>query len=75
MGDNESMWQNGMDEMRIDRTALTVLCPTSGDTAYWETRPVGERMAHIERLRRACHGTAACGRLQRVFEVIVRPPR
>lgn len=67
-----------MDEMLIDRTPLTVLGPTrdhGSDAAYWKTRPVGERMAHIDQLRRECHGTAACEKFQRVFEVIVRPLR
>jgi len=62
-----------MDEMRIDRMVLTVLDAVrdhGSDAANWKTRPVGERMAHIERLRRVCHGTAACGRLQRVFELL-----
>lgn len=40
------------------------------DVAYWRTRPIPERIAAVEILRRQHHGSTA--RLQRVARVVER---
>jgi hypothetical protein len=41
--------------------------------AYWLSRPPGERIAEVERLRRMYYGDL--GRLQRVVRIVEREPR
>jgi hypothetical protein len=65
-------------EFRLDRSAL-VTTTTTDDVrlnrplAYWRTRPVHERLAAVEFLRRQFIGSGA--RLQRVLRVTTRPRR
>ena len=57
---------------------ITTLDDDSGparDLAYWLSRPPGERIAEVERLRRIYYGIPADGafpRLQRVARVLDR---
>ena len=61
---------------RVDRTAFSVVSMDQADEdgVYWATRTVEERLEAIEVMRRIAYGDAASGRLQRVFEVVQRPP-
>jgi type III secretory pathway lipoprotein EscJ len=45
------------------------------DLAYWLSRPVEERFAAVEFLRRQAHPDDADHRLRRVFKVTYREPR
>jgi HAMP domain-containing protein len=72
-----SSWDQ-LDELRMDRTKLSVAGLTDPDDAleYWLTRPIEERLQALERLRRISHGDAiASARLQRVLEIAQLPPR
>jgi hypothetical protein len=64
--------EHGLDDFRLDRTQFSVARLTDPDDAlaYWLSRPVGERLRALERLRRISYGdTVATARLQRVLEV------
>ena len=43
--------------------------------AYWHSRSVDERLAHMEELRFLNYGDEAARPLQRVLEVVQRTPR
>ncbi len=61
---------------KLDRTAfaVTTLQGQNADALpYWLSRPIEERLAAVEYLRRQQHGTGA--KLQRVMVVIERAPR
>jgi hypothetical protein len=45
------------------------------DSAYWLSRPVEERFAALEFLRRQAHPDAAEHQLQRVLKITYRTPR
>jgi hypothetical protein len=57
---------------RLDRTQFSVARLTDPDDAldYWLSRPIEERLRALELLRRIFYGDAACGRIQRVLEVV-----
>jgi hypothetical protein len=59
---------------RLDKSVLVVetLDTMTDDTAYWATQTPEARLAGVELLRRINYGAAACGRLQRVLEVVER---
>lgn len=59
---------------RLDKSILVVetLETMTDDTAYWATQTPEARLAAVELLRRINYGPAACGRLQRVLEVVER---
>ena len=60
---------------RLDRSVCQVesLVDATDDAKIWLARTPEERLAHLEFLRRLNYGDAACGRLQRVLEVVHRP--
>jgi hypothetical protein len=63
---------NGPEELRLDRTQVSVARLTDPDDAveYWLSRPVEERLRALELLRRTFYGyTSSAGGLQRVLEV------
>ena len=66
----------GAIEYHLDRTAFSVVTMERADEdgLYWASKTFEERMTAIEYLRRMAYGDAATGRLQRVFEVVQRPP-
>jgi hypothetical protein len=58
---------------RVDRSAVAVqsLDDEPDDRRWWWARPVAERLAAIEIMRRTVYGRAAAdGRLQRILETI-----
>jgi len=61
-----------LESIRVDRTALSVtpLDDESEDKKYWLSRTPGERLRHMEVLRRINYGDAATAGLQRVLEVV-----
>jgi serine/threonine protein kinase len=62
----------------VNRSAVVVqsLHDEPDDRRWWWTRPVAERLAAIEIMRRTVYGRAATdGRLQRVLEITQREPR
>lgn len=74
-------WRSGYNnavEFRLDRNALVTTTTTEDvrlnrPLAYWRARPVQERIAAVEFLRRQFIGPGA--RLQRVLRVTTRPRR
>lgn len=61
-----------LDAVRIDRTAFSVvpLGDEPDDRAYWLSRPVEERLAAVELLRRINYGyDPNTARLQRILEI------
>ena len=62
---------------RVDRTAfeVTSLFDESSDKSYWLSRTPQERLAALELMRQIAYGyDPTVTRLQRVLEVIERPP-
>ena len=62
----------------VNRSTVVVqsLHDEPDDRGWWWTRPVSERLAAIEIMRRTVYGRAATdGRLQRVLEITQREPR
>ncbi|MFM9957187.1 MAG: hypothetical protein ACKVZJ_03860 [Phycisphaerales bacterium] len=59
-------------EFRLDRRAFSVtsLDEQDDDGVYWATRPLAERMAALEHLRRMAYGDAALASLKRVLSVV-----
>ena len=67
--------EDGIEEVRLDRTQFSVVRLTDPDdaVAYWLSRPVEERLRALELLRRTFYGyTSASEGLQRVLEVATR---
>jgi len=64
--------------MTVDRRAISIAKLHDEPDArrwWWKKTPL-ERLAAIEVMRRIVYGRAATdGRLQRLFEVVERPPR
>ena len=63
---------------RVDRAAMSVqsLHDTPDDRGWWWSRPVVDRLAAIELMRRTVYGRAAADSgLQRVLEITQREPR
>lgn len=64
-------------DFRMDRRAISVSSSHEDgarqDLAYWRSRPLAERVAAVEFLRRQFDGSGA--RLQRVLRVTYRTPR
>jgi hypothetical protein len=60
-----------MPEDKVDRTVLIIdsIFNDTEEIAYWHARTPGERLEHIERLRRINYGDKATGRLQRILEI------
>ena len=68
---NQRMRMNPQIEMRIDKTAFSVM-PLSdpvNDKHYWLKKTPTERIQQIEILRRISYGHLAAARLQRVLDV------
>jgi len=42
------------------------------ETAFWLSKTPQERLEAVEYMRRMNYGDAACGRLQRIFEITQR---
>jgi hypothetical protein len=64
--------------LAVNRSAMVVqsLHDEPDDRRWWWARPVAERLAAIEIMRRTVYGRAAtAGRLQRVLEIVQREPR
>ena len=63
-----------LETIRVDRSALSVtpLDEQSEDKKYWLSRTPGERLRHMEVLRRINYGDAATAGLQRVLEIAER---
>lgn len=66
-------------EMRLDRTALSVVAlaeADQADQAYWRSRTPEERLAALELSRQITYGYDPTARgLSRFFEVAEFPPR
>ena len=61
---------------RVDRTAFSVVPLTEATNArdYWHGQSPEARLQHLLKLRKVNYGPAASGRLQRILEVVERPP-
>jgi hypothetical protein len=63
---------------KLDRKTLSVTTLAQADAddiAFWKSRTPAERMEALVMIRRVLYGEAAVtGRLQRVLEIIERPP-
>ncbi|MCP4168061.1 MAG: hypothetical protein GY759_19510 [Chloroflexi bacterium] len=59
---------------KIDKTAVTIVTSFAedDDKVYWQSCTPGQRLRHLEVLRRINYGYHATVRLQRVLEVSQR---
>jgi len=71
--------QTDTEEPRLDRSAFSVFNSfaeaDAADRAYWFSRTPQERVSYMEYLRRINYGARATEPLQRVLEIVTRPPR
>jgi hypothetical protein len=77
---NRSSHAKGAEKIswKLDRNALSFAPAGSSadDAAWWRSRTPGERLAGIEHLRQVNYGyDPSTSRLQRVLEIVERPPR
>jgi hypothetical protein len=68
-----------LDSIRMDKTAFSVVSlfeADAADKAYWRAQSPQARLEALELMRQVAYGyDPATARLERVLEVVERPPR
>jgi hypothetical protein len=68
-----------LESLRMDKTVVSVVSLHEADAldkAYWAAQSPRDRLIALEFMRQVMYGyDSISGRIERVFEVIKRPPR
>jgi hypothetical protein len=76
---DEDTTSRPLDAIRLDKTAFAVVSlfeADAADKAYWRAQTPQARLEALELMRQVAYGyDPATARLERILEVVERPPR